>query len=175
MHEYTDTSQLRDCLYDADYAHVTLNTTCDECDQSKQVHRSHRRNNEPRIHHGVILSGNQVIKDAQTRDDLARTHNALCVEMEAAGLKDDFPCLVIRGICDYADSHKTKKWQPYASAAAAAFAKELLSYVPRAVIAPQSVNQPSQGQCMVLTSRAHGDDGSMTKRVYVGLQRKRFH
>jgi nucleoside phosphorylase len=39
---------------------------------------------------------------------------------------DSFPCLVIRGICDYADSHKNKIWQPYAAATAASYAKELL-------------------------------------------------
>jgi hypothetical protein len=42
------------------------------------------------------------------------------------GLMDSFPCLVIRGICDYADSHKNKVWQPYAAATAASYAKELL-------------------------------------------------
>ncbi|KAI5461548.1 hypothetical protein BGZ63DRAFT_386070 [Mariannaea sp. PMI_226] len=54
----------------------------------------------------------------------------MCVEMEAAGLMDHFPCLVIRGICDYADSHKNNRWQRYASATAAAFAVELLGYIP---------------------------------------------
>ena len=54
----------------------------------------------------------------------------LCVEMEAAGLMDEFSCLVIRGICDYADSHKNKSWQPYAAATAAAYAKELLFIIP---------------------------------------------
>lgn len=43
---------------------------------------------------------------------------------------DSFPCLVIRGICDYADSHKNKIWQPYAAAVAAAYAKELLLVIP---------------------------------------------
>ena len=47
----------------------------------------------------------------------------LCFKMEAAGLMDDFPCLVVRGICDYADSHKNKQWQGYAAATAAAYAK----------------------------------------------------
>jgi len=42
---------------------------------------------------------------------------------------NDFPCIVIRGICDYADSHKNKDWQEYAAAVAAAFAKEVLSVV----------------------------------------------
>lgn len=50
--------------------------------------------------------------------------------MEAAGLMNHFPCLVIRGICDYADSHKNDRWQRYASATAAAYTKELLAYVP---------------------------------------------
>ncbi|KAE9580194.1 Vegetative incompatibility protein HET-E-1 [Colletotrichum fructicola] len=49
--------------------------------------------------------------------------------MEAAGLMNTFPCLVIRGICDYADSHKDKRWQPHAAIIAAAYAKELLSLV----------------------------------------------
>ena len=60
------------------------------------------------------------------RDELKKDMNILCVEMEAAGLMSDFPCLVIRGICDYADSHKNKQWQPYAAAVAAGYMKELL-------------------------------------------------
>ena len=46
--------------------------------------------------------------------------------METAGILVGIPCLTIRGISDYCDSHKDKVWQPYAAAAAAAFAKELL-------------------------------------------------
>jgi hypothetical protein len=54
----------------------------------------------------------------------------LCFEMEAAGLMDNFPCLVIRGISDYADSYKRDEWQRYAAAVAAAYAKELLQTIP---------------------------------------------
>ncbi|ENH75994.1 hypothetical protein FOC1_g10000261 [Fusarium oxysporum f. sp. cubense race 1] len=43
---------------------------------------------------------------------------------------DRFPCLVIRRICDYANSHKNDQWQRYTAATAAAFAVELLGYVP---------------------------------------------
>ncbi|KAF3283914.1 hypothetical protein TWF970_001081 [Orbilia oligospora] len=54
--------------------------------------------------------------------------------MEAAGIMNQFPCLVIRGICDYSDSHKNKKWQGYAAMAAAAYAKDLLARIsPRKV------------------------------------------
>ncbi|CAI6334754.1 unnamed protein product [Periconia digitata] len=83
------------------------------------------------IHYGLVASGNQVIKDAELRDRLndSLDGNLLCVEMEAAGLMDSFPCIAIRGICDYADSQKNKDWQEYAATIAAAFAKELLGYV----------------------------------------------
>jgi nucleoside phosphorylase len=54
--------------------------------------------------------------------------------MEAAGLMDNFPCLVIRGICDYSDSHKNDIWQEYAAAVAAAYAKNLLSIMDSAEI-----------------------------------------
>ncbi|KAH7232462.1 hypothetical protein B0J15DRAFT_599313 [Fusarium solani] len=89
-----------------------------------------RQPGDMRVHYGLIASGNQVIKDAGFRDSLNESlgGNVLCVEMEAAGLMD-FPCIVIRGICDYADSQKNKDWQEHAAALAAAFAKELLQYV----------------------------------------------
>jgi nucleoside phosphorylase len=69
------------------------------------------------------------MKHGITRDKIAKEEGVICFEMEAAGLMDNFPCLVIRGICDYADSHKNKIWQPYAAATAAAFARELLGYI----------------------------------------------
>ncbi|KAL2689264.1 hypothetical protein Neosp_003316 [[Neocosmospora] mangrovei] len=84
------------------------------------------------VHYGLIASGNQVVKDAVLRDNINRQlgGNVLCLEIEVAGLANEFPCLVIRGICDYADSGKSKEWQEHAAAVAAAFAKELLSAVP---------------------------------------------
>jgi nucleoside phosphorylase len=70
-----------------------------------------------------------VIKHGNTRDKIAKEEGVICFEMEAAGLMDNFRCLVIRGICDYADSHKNKVWQPYAAATAAAFARALLGFI----------------------------------------------
>ncbi|OJD34109.1 uncharacterized protein BKCO1_2500095 [Diplodia corticola] len=105
----------------------TPSTPCNPSVGGKQ-----NKPHEPHIHHGLIASGNRVIKDANLRDTLNANldDHLLCIEMEAAGLMNDFPCIVIRGICDYADSHKTKLWQEYAAAVAAAFAKELLLVVP---------------------------------------------
>jgi hypothetical protein len=51
------------------------------------------------------------------------------VEIEAGGLMDNFPCVAIRGICDYADSHRNKEWQGYTAATAAAYGKELLTMI----------------------------------------------
>ncbi|KAF3927102.1 hypothetical protein AA313_de0207110 [Arthrobotrys entomopaga] len=94
-------------------------------------YKDDRKPGDINIHYGLIASGNQVIKDAKRRDEINESLGGaiLCFEMEAAGLMDDFPCLVIRGICDYADERKNKDWQEYAAAIAAAFAKELLGYI----------------------------------------------
>lgn len=80
----------------------------------------------PAIHYGLIASGNQLMKDALFRDKLAKNNDVLCFEMEAAGLMNHFPCLVVRGICDYADTHKNKEWQGYAAMTAAAYAKDIV-------------------------------------------------
>ena len=69
------------------------------------------------------------MKDAKKRDEIVKQADVLCFDMEAAGLMNHFPCLVIRGICDYSDTHKNNKWQGYAAMAAAAYAKDLLSLI----------------------------------------------
>jgi len=99
---------------------------------SRLVERRPREDDEdnPAIHYGLIASANQLMKDALVRDRLAREKDALCFEMEAAGLMNHFPCLVIRGICDYSDTHKNKEWQGYAAMAAAAYARDLLLRIP---------------------------------------------
>jgi nucleoside phosphorylase len=88
-------------------------------------------NDNPAIHYGLIASANSLMKDALIRDKLSAEKGVLCFEMEAAGLMNHFPCLVIRGICDYSDTHKNKKWQGYAAMAAAAYAKDLLCRMAR--------------------------------------------
>jgi nucleoside phosphorylase len=70
------------------------------------------------------------MKDAFVRDKLAAEKNVLCFEMEAAGLMNNFPCLIVRGVCDYSDSHKNKEWQGYAAMVAAAYVKDLLRKIP---------------------------------------------
>ena len=101
-------------------------------DPSTLVPRSERADDEdnPAIHYGLIASGNQLIKDALIRDQLAAEKAVLYFEMEAAGLMNTFPYLVIRGICDYSDSHKNKEWQAHTAMVAAVYTKDLLQRIP---------------------------------------------
>jgi nucleoside phosphorylase len=135
-----------DQLFKAEYDHVVGESTCVNCLADQTVLRSKREDRSPRIHYGLIASGNEVMRDGKTRERLRRELHMLCFEMEAAGLMDYFPCVVIRGICDYADSHKNKVWQPYAASAAAAYAKELLHEISAAEIdvSPVSRTQPGK-------------------------------
>jgi nucleoside phosphorylase len=119
-----------DNLFEANYNHVGGDDSCDQCDTRRLVSRPIRNETEPVVHYGTIASGNQVMSDGGTRERWRQESDVLCFEMEAAGLMNNFPCLVVRGICDYADSHKNKQWQEYAAATAAAYAKELLSIIP---------------------------------------------
>ncbi|KAF2728202.1 Pfs domain protein [Polyplosphaeria fusca] len=119
-----------DVLFRAGYDHKG-GQTCDECIADEQESRQPRHYREVPIHYGTIASGNQVMKNAAERDRVsAELGGVLCFEMEAAGLMNSFPCLIIRGICDYADSHKNKRWQPYAASTAAAYARAVLSVIP---------------------------------------------
>ncbi|OOF90643.1 hypothetical protein ASPCADRAFT_156291 [Aspergillus carbonarius ITEM 5010] len=119
-----------DWLFVPSYTQLDRNPDCLACDPSYLVERSPRPTQEPDIHYGLIASGNQVMKDATTRDSIAQQFGILCFEMEAAGIMGQLPCLVIRGICDYCDSHKHKQWQGYAALVSAAYARTLLLEVP---------------------------------------------
>jgi hypothetical protein len=119
-----------DQLFQADFDHMDNEKDCKSCDKERLVQRILRTTNVPVIHYGLIGSGNRVMRHGVMREKLRRERGIFCFEMEAAGLMDNFPCLVIRGICDYSDTHKNKHWQPYAAATAAAYAKELLEVIP---------------------------------------------
>ncbi|KAF7594762.1 hypothetical protein BBP40_008469 [Aspergillus hancockii] len=112
-----------------------LQSTCDElgCDNQMTLARSRhivasreQKRITPRVHFGLIASGDSVIKSGLDRDALAARDGVIGFEMEGAGVWDNLPCVVIKGVCDYADSHKNKRWQNYAAATAAACMKAFL-------------------------------------------------
>lgn len=145
--EYSYPDPRSDMLFKADYEHVEAEERdepsedsedlddldeplpCRDCDEKRLAIRKERKSTDPVIHYGIIASADQVMRHAVTRERIRKKYGVLCFEMEAAGLMNDFPCLVIRGICDYSDTHKHKIWQRYAAATAAAYAKELLGCV----------------------------------------------
>ncbi|PIG87320.1 hypothetical protein AARAC_011903 [Aspergillus arachidicola] len=121
-----------DRLFRPTYKHVTSDQTCIDCSETETLKRGPgNREAGPHVYYGTIASGNMVIKDAGARDLLVQKHGVLCFEMEAAGLMNtNFPCLVIRGVSDYADSHKNDVWKKYAAASAAEYARSLICAIP---------------------------------------------
>ncbi|KAK2799725.1 hypothetical protein FQN50_008373 [Emmonsiellopsis sp. PD_5] len=121
--------------------------SCDEmgCDKTYLVRRErieeklqlekegrNRQAEAPWIFIGSIGSGDTVMKSAEDRDRISESHGVIAFEMEGAGVWDVTPCIVVKGVCDYADSHKNKTWQDFAAATAAAATKALLEqYVQR--------------------------------------------
>ncbi|KAH0168199.1 Pfs, NACHT and ankyrin domain protein, partial [Aureobasidium melanogenum] len=122
-----------DKLFEPAYLHMG-GPSCAACETAREMTRDVRDSTDPEIHYGIIASGDTLVKNAVRRDELAKStrEECICFEMEAAGIMNAFPCVVIRGICDYADSHKNDRWQGYAAATAAAYAKELLEVIPQA-------------------------------------------
>lgn len=122
-----DRPRVPDRLFQSSFTHQP-GTVCADHEIDVEVIREARDNKDHIVvHYSTILSGDTLMKNSAERDLLSQKHNnALCLEMEAAGLTDVFPCLVIRGISDYADSHKNDAWQKFAAAAAAAYAREIL-------------------------------------------------
>jgi hypothetical protein len=162
-----------DILFEVAYDHNT-GRTCDQCSVDRQEARQPRESErDVVVHYGTIASGNQVMRGAAERDRVSEElGGVLCFEMEAAGLMNSFPCLVIRGICDYADSHKNKQWQPFAAAAAAAYAKELLSVIPPTDVAKSSTVEKltSKTDGHVYTgNRADCDSTNIYGNVYGGM------
>ncbi|KAI5205109.1 purine and uridine phosphorylase [Aureobasidium subglaciale] len=132
-----------DTLFAAEYVHTDGLRSCTSCSSDRSVERPERKTAAPIVHYGAIASGDGVVKDAFFAKEIQQKHGVLCFEMEAAGL-DNFPCLVIRGISDYADTHKNDDWHAYAASTAAAYAKQLLRVVPLTSVADlPSVAAPS--------------------------------
>ncbi|KZL79495.1 nb-arc and tpr domain protein [Colletotrichum incanum] len=137
-----------DHLYLPHYRHLQLGTSCDQggCDLSQRIQWADADDDTfVVVHRGTIASGELVVKTAELRDRLAQQHGLLCFEMEAAGALTDFPCMVIRGISDYCDSHKNDQWHGYAAAVAAAYARQLFFHMPVEEVQRRTANEAQSG------------------------------
>ncbi|KAK5242970.1 hypothetical protein LTR20_007209 [Exophiala xenobiotica] len=114
-----------------DICEDALKMTCEDlgCEKTRLVHRHKAPSLEQHavsVHFGVRASGDVVMMSGQRRHRLAKDFGIIAFEMEGAGVWDHFPSIVVKGVCDYADGHKNKKWQTYAAATAAAGMKAFL-------------------------------------------------
>jgi nucleoside phosphorylase len=153
----------QDILFETNYDHPSGNSDCRDCDLARVSRRDPRSSPLPVMHVGLIASADQVMRDGRSRQKLkADLKEILAVEMEAAGLRHkDY--IVIRGICDYADTHKHKRWQEYAAATAAACTKALLNCLPSGVKYPET---PEFSPSLLPTkTRRHTETGSHDDRA----------
>lgn len=142
----------QDMLFAPEYEHPSREHNCGLCDPVKLVTRKPRSSTEPVVHYGTILSANRVMRHGLTREELANKFNALCIEMEAAGLMNQFRCAVIRGISDYSDTHKDGRWKCYAALSAAAYTKELLELIPTEYVTNTQPSSVTPGPSIPLSA-----------------------
>lgn len=96
---------------------------------------SKKKAGQPRVFIGPIASANKLLKNPVLREELRDKFGAKAIEMETSGIADatwnhEVGYLVVRGICDYCDSHKNDEWQQYAAVVAAAYTRALIESMP---------------------------------------------
>ncbi|KAL8369289.1 hypothetical protein RB599_010557 [Gaeumannomyces hyphopodioides] len=149
---YSPPTDATDRMFRADYEHSHHREDCDDCDADpprfcerasklscdeagcKTGRCAPRQNRQqerpvelvPQVFMGRVACGNAVMKSGKHRDAVAKEHDVIAFEMEGVGAWKEVPCIVVKGICDYADSHKNKEWQDFAAATAASVAAAIL-------------------------------------------------
>ncbi|KAG5823921.1 hypothetical protein H9Q74_005991 [Fusarium xylarioides] len=156
----------KDLLFPVGYRHkhqdslTSLTSSCEQvgCDTSQCLQRDNREGDElyALVHFGAFATGDTVMKSAKDRDYITKQTQALGFEMESVGVWEVFPCVVIKSVCDYADSHKSKDWQPYAAACAASYAKGFLRYWNSNRHA-ESTSDPEQFRKRIIKSLSYSD------------------
>ena len=99
---------------------------------------SGHRPGQPKLHSGLIASGDRSLRSARKRDEIAARYDVLAIEMEGKGIGntgfyEGVEWFTARGISDYGDRHVTPTWRSYAAMAAAAYVRALLAATPAAV------------------------------------------
>jgi nucleoside phosphorylase len=135
QHRHYSPSLARPCLCLDDMSDevcpTALDTSCILLGCAEDRIRRRRHCTElckPAVQIGTVASADTVMKSGEHRDYLVKSEGVIGFEMEGAGVWNNISCIIIKGVCDYADSHKNKAWQPYAAATGAAAAKALLEY-----------------------------------------------
>ncbi|EXK75943.1 hypothetical protein FOQG_19295 [Fusarium oxysporum f. sp. raphani 54005] len=159
-----------DRLFEASYCHSEDQKSCEQvgCD-GKLVPRRRLQatgpSPAPAIHFGLMASGDSVMKSGEDRDREVEVRDIVAFEMEGAGVWDILPCIVIKGACDYADSHKSKVWQRYAAATAAACTKAFLDFWVSSLDQDISGLDPNFQNNLSLQSRDSSEQNYSTRAV----------
>ncbi|KAI2780873.1 nucleoside phosphorylase domain-containing protein [Daldinia loculata] len=134
------------CLNDNDIPCVASETLdCATLGCHELVNRQPREfPTQPQVHFGKFGSADKVMKSSTERDRLAREYGLIALEMEGAGVWEKIPCFIIKGVCNYSDSHNNKNWQPYTAATAASFFKAFLVPWREVIINPKIVEIPGK-------------------------------
>ncbi|MBG0568482.1 VMAP-C domain-containing protein [Actinoplanes aureus] len=99
--------------------------------------RSGPPDDRPRVHYGVIGSGDVLMVDEDFRDELAQEYPDMrAIEMEGSGIATstaaiDKTWFMVRGVVDYCElTGKNDVWHAYAAYAAASYVRTLLETAP---------------------------------------------
>jgi nucleoside phosphorylase len=167
-HYISETCICRDCYGKSDpVCGEALNSSCEDlgCDKAYPVARERLETKrqleqdksdeaqEPAIYVGPVASGDTVMKSGEDRDRISKQEGVIAFEMEGAGAWEEVPCIVVKGLCDYADCHKNKKWQNFAAATAASASKAILERYIQTDKVARAVN-PGQHQLSILRNTA---------------------
>jgi nucleoside phosphorylase len=114
----------------------------------------------PKVHYGVVASGEKVVADSHLMAELASSWSRLvAIEMEAYGTalaanqaSNPPGVLMVKSLCDWADESKNDHWQEYAADAAAAFTISLLG-----TMTLHRLNRPCPAQNCTIEAAAHPD------------------
>ncbi|OAL35725.1 hypothetical protein AYO20_05106 [Fonsecaea nubica] len=179
-----------DRLYPADYRHKHRTQNCSACGhcvepddgvceaalQSSCVSPDGRQMTsaaiqdakKPAIHTGRIASSNTVMKSGMHRDRVVAEEKVLGFEMESAGSWEYVPTIAIKGVCDYADSHKNKQWQAYAAATAAACTKAMLEEWRSVQSPPRDPDEQTRRGPVSITHPVHWTITRSANTLFVG-------
>ncbi|KAK7956409.1 uncharacterized protein PG986_005631 [Apiospora aurea] len=90
------------------------------CEDDRRLDRPGPDSGRIHIRLGPYASAPMIMRDPTRRDQLAERFGVLAFEMELGGVWDfNMPVVPIKGVCDYADSHKNKSSQQFAADTAA--------------------------------------------------------
>ncbi|KAJ5160681.1 uncharacterized protein N7482_007685 [Penicillium canariense] len=161
----------KDRLFGPEYAHQAMDCKCTKYtyhDNSIVARRRDltRHDQATLVHFGLIASGDAVMMSAHERDQISEIENIIGFEMEGAGVWDNLPCIVIKGVSDYADSHKTKEWQHFAAASAAACTRAILDEIPVSLPKPSAESSNNHSRVMPVVSCKKRPAAEMSESGY---------